>query len=232
MQDPVTASAGHASRRVADLSHGFAEAIATQQDPLIEHRHWLWPAVWRILADGRPASAAQIARLCGRPAAEVAAVIAESTQAEVDREGRILGLGLTLIPTPHRVNLAGRDHTLYVWCVPDAFAVSSLLGEPLELTTRCHGTGRQLVLDLEPDRIRAVAPPEAVVSFVRKPDLTDLRGSICRHQNLFAGPQAAQTWLAEHPDGAIVTVAEAFHVIAPVLDAVSEPEQNPERKNS
>ena len=33
---------------------------------------------------------------------------------------------------------------------------------------------------------------------------------ICNRQHLFASPKAAAGWLAEHPDGTVVPVAEAF----------------------
>ncbi len=69
----------------------------------------------------------QIASSAGRSVTDVADVIAHTSQAEVDRAGRVLGVGLTLIPTPHRVLLPGRAHQLYVWCVPDAFAASRML---------------------------------------------------------------------------------------------------------
>lgn len=215
-------------RRAGELGRNFAEVMATQSDPLVDHRDWLWPAVWRVLAEGSPASARQIADLSGRPVADVETVIDDSRQAEVDRDGRVLGIGLTLLPTPHRLQLADRDHALYVWCVPDAFAVASVLGKQLRLTTRCHSTGRHLALDLAPGRIRAIDPPEAVVSFVTSPNLSDLRGTICRHQNLFADAQAAQPWLDDHPDGAVVPVAEAFDVMAPVLPPAASAEPRPE----
>ncbi len=109
---------------IEDLGQRFAQALTTQDDPLISEMAPLWLPIWRILADGRPASATEIASSTRRSVTEVADVIARTSQAEVDRAGQVLGVGLTLIPTPHRVLLPGRAHQLYVWCVPDAFAVS------------------------------------------------------------------------------------------------------------
>lgn len=228
MQHHVTTSATNTGPGVEDLSVAFADAIATQHDPLIDHLHWLWPAVWRILADGHPASAAEIAELSGRPLPEVSAVIAKSRQAEVDRDGRVLGVGLTLIPTPHRVTLPERDHALYVWCVPDAFVVSSLLNVPLQLMTRCRGTGQPLMLDVRPDEVRSVDPPEAVVSFVQNPSFTDLRGTICQHQHLFASRRAAESWLSDRPNATVLPVREALQVLGPVLEAATVSGSEPE----
>ncbi len=203
--------------RIEDLGQRFVQALNTQDDPLISGMGPLWPAIWRVLADGRPASAAEIAGSTARSATEVADVIAHTSQAEVDRAGRVLGVGLTLIPTPHRILLPGRGHQLYVWCVPDAFAVSRMLHQPLRVISPCRATGRDVAVDLEPDGVRAVDPAAAVVAFVTDPDISDARGTVCAHQNLFVDAEAAARWLVEHPHAVTVPVGEGYRAMAPFL---------------
>ncbi|MDP8928337.1 MAG: organomercurial lyase [Actinomycetota bacterium] len=208
------------AENIEDLGQRFAEAL-NQDDPLVSGLVPLLPAVWRILADGRPASPAEIASASGRPISEVSNIIAGTAQAEVDRDGRVLGAGLTLIPTPHRVLLPGVAHQLYVWCVPDAFAVSALLHQPLRVISPCHATGRPVNVDLEPDQVRAVDPAAAVVAFVTDLDVSDTRGSVCVHQNLFVDAEAAAPWLAQHPHADIVPVADGYRVLAPFLAEIT-----------
>jgi alkylmercury lyase len=68
--------------------------------------------------------------------------------ADFDRDGRLVGFGLTLRPTPHRVELDGR--TLYTWCVPDTLLLPVLLGRPVRVEARCFATGDPVRVEVEP----------------------------------------------------------------------------------
>lgn len=210
---------GISTTRLDDHATQFARAVIKASglfdSPLLP----LYAAIWRILTEGRPASAEEIATATGRPVDEVAAIIAAEELAEVDRHGRVLGVALTLIPTPHRVLLPGRDHLLYLWCVPDAFAVSKILDQPFRLISSCHATGREIVLEIEPDRVREADPDAAVIAFVTSLDPADIRGTGCVLQNLFASAEHAAPWLAGHPHAFVVPARDALTVMAPVIDA-------------
>lgn len=204
--------------RIEDLAQQFSDAIFGKgADLLSSHIRWLWPSIWRILADGRPASTAEIAELSGRSAADIADIIAHTAEVEADRDGRVLGAALTLIPTPHRVLLADRAHQLYLWCVPDALIVSRLLDRPLRVASPCHATGRDINLEVEPDRVRAVDPPSAVMAFVTECDPSDLRGTVCVHQNLFVSAEAAEPWLEGHAQAFTVPADDAHRIMEPVI---------------
>jgi hypothetical protein len=75
----------------------------------------------RELAHGEPVPAERIAPGAGLTVSEVDEFLRRST-AELDDAGRLLGLGLTLRPTPHRLELDGL--VLYTWCAPDGLAFS------------------------------------------------------------------------------------------------------------
>src|ERR687893_585846 len=67
-----------------------------------------------LLAGGKPASPEEIAAAAGKSPEEVRAALDRFPSAEWGAQGRVVGLGLTLQLTPHRLELEG--HTLFAWC--------------------------------------------------------------------------------------------------------------------
>jgi alkylmercury lyase len=61
-----------------------------------------------------------LAAVTGRTVREVSAALAAVPDTEYDGDGRIIGQGLTLSPTPHRLELTGEQ--LYTWCALDGVA--------------------------------------------------------------------------------------------------------------
>ena len=84
-------------------------------------------AVVRILADGRPAAIAEIAAAVDRSVEDVARIVSQIPNVERDREGRVIGLGLTFLPTPHRVFLPEGDAWFLTYRRPRAICTD---GEP------------------------------------------------------------------------------------------------------
>lgn len=195
--------------RLTEQTAGMLQAL-TRADPDAAR---LLPAVWRVLGEGRPATVEEIAAAAGLPAALVAERLHGDQQVELDRRGRVLGFGLTLLPTGHRIDLAGRAHALYGWCGPDVLVVPWLLGVPGRVSSRCPATGTAITAHVGPEGVGEVAPAGAVVSFVDALDAADIRGSTCDRQHFFASREAAAGWLAEQPHGIVVPVAEAFQAM-------------------
>lgn len=48
-----------------------------------------------------------------------------------------------------------------------------------------------------------------MVSLIDPERFASIRSSFCNQVHYFASPEDAEEWLAEHPDGQVVTVAEA-----------------------
>jgi alkylmercury lyase len=192
--------------QLTEQTVGMLQAL-TRADP---HAARLLPALWRVLGEGRPAAVEEVAAAAGLPAALVAERLQADQQVQQDRQGRVLGFGLTLLPTRHRIDLAGRAHALYGWCAPDVLVVPWLLGVPGRIGSRCPATGTAITAHVGPEGVGEVQPTGAVVSLVSALDPADIRGSTCDRQHLFASPEAAAGWLAEHPDATVVPVAEAF----------------------
>jgi alkylmercury lyase len=160
------------------------------------------------LAGGEPVELSRIAAGAGVPEPEVREFL-ESSPAEWDDRGRLVGFGVTLRPTRHRFTIAGR--TLYTWCAPDALAFPALTGEPALVESTCLVTGAAIRVEVAPDGVRAVEPPAAVVSIVpRDIGVEELRERVCHEQHLFASREAAEAWRGEREGVIIVAVADAF----------------------
>lgn len=99
----------------------------------------LHPPILRILADGRPATVDELAAVTSRPAEQIAEMLRRIDPIELGADGSVLGLGLTLVPTAHRVELPGRRRLLYAWCAPDAVILPSAIGASArDLAVPCH----------------------------------------------------------------------------------------------
>ncbi len=176
----------------------------------------LVPHAMRLLAEGEPAPLEALAAAAGRPLEEVEAALGEQTSAERDAEGRLVGLGLTLRPTQHRYLVDGR--TVFAWCASDALTFPVVLGRPGIIESICGSTGQPIRVRLTPDGAERVDPSGSVVFAVRPAGQVVVRSAICRHGRFFASPQAAAQWAAEHPEGEIRPVEEAFPVDRAVVE--------------
>lgn len=67
----------------------------------------LFVPLLRLLAEGEPVTVAELATASGRSEDTVRQGLAAVPDTEYDDEGRIIGLALTMRPTPHRFTLAG-----------------------------------------------------------------------------------------------------------------------------
>lgn len=194
-------------RRLQQTAAGCAD------DPARVILGLLHPPILRILADGRPATVDELAAVTSRPAEQITEMLRRVHPIELDSDGSVLGLGLTLLPTAHRVEFPGRQRLLYAWCAPDALILPAVIGESAHVTSPCQATQQPITVELSSDAATSVDPPTAVVSFVLSPDRADLRGTGCDHQNLFWSAEAAATWLAGHPDSEVIPVAQAFGLL-------------------
>jgi len=166
-----------------------------------------YPTLLRLLLRGRPLTTAEVAAAAGLPEAEVATALSLEP-IERDGEGRVVGAGLTIAPTPHRFHVDGRD--LYTWCALDTLTFPPLLGVSAEIESPCQATGTPVRLTVTPDGVTSVEPSTAVVSIVPIDHAPNIRTAFCDHVHFFRAPTDASEWLAGHPGGVIVSVAEGF----------------------
>jgi len=178
-------------------------------------RPWLWRPLLHLLARGEPVTVGELAAATGRTVGEVHSALAGLPDTEFDEHGRIVGHGITLRPTPHRFEIDGR--LLYTWCALDTLIFPAVLDRPATVTSPCHATGTTIRLHVAPDRVIAAEPTTAVVSVVTPTDCTSIRAAFCNQVHFFASPAAA-SWLRQHPDAAVLPIAEAVKLSGPLTD--------------
>lgn len=127
------------------------------------------------------------------------------------KEGNVIGLGLTLVPTPHVYEVDGRK--LYTWCAADALAFPVMLKQSANIESSDPITGEKIRVSVTPDRVEKVEPESAVVSWVRNIDVTNIRGSGCNNVNFFISAETASKWIAEHPDQTFYPANDVYQAL-------------------
>jgi alkylmercury lyase len=167
------------------------ENILPEQD----ERHILGKTL-ELLANGCPVLPDEIAIVLGVSPEKVLSTL-RSFGTEFDKEGNVLGLGLTLVPTPHAYEVNGRK--LYTWCAVDALLFPIMLRHTAHIESRDPVTGEKILVTVSPDGVQKVEPKNAVVSWVNDIDLSNVRGSVCHYVHFFTSAEIASKWIAENP---------------------------------
>ncbi|WP_458040883.1 MULTISPECIES: organomercurial lyase MerB [Bacteria] len=163
----------------------------------------------KLLAHGEPVEVADLAAAAGLSDTEVRARLAAVPDTEYDDAGRIVGQGLTLRPTPHRLTVDGQE--LYTWCALDTLIFPTLLERAARVESVSAASGQPITIAVEPDRVTRVGPATAVVS-VLNPDGASIRSSFCNQVHFFTSNEDAADWLADHPEGQVLPVADAYQL--------------------
>jgi alkylmercury lyase len=190
----------------------LAQAIVARQERY-QRCTPLFDQVVQLLAQGRPVTPDQLASALQRPLDETLAILREHPEVEYDAHGDIIGSGLTLSRTPHRLQV--EDRTLFTWCAMDTLTYPVSLALTAQVTSRCPMTGRMICLTVTPEQVLELDPPDAVVS-LNMPEASaccgNVREDVCQHGHFFASRKAAVPWLATHPHAVILSVEEAYEV--------------------
>lgn len=184
----------------------------------IDQDRWVLPALLPLLAQGRPVTAADLAGATGRPEQEVRQALSRQDDLERDEQGRVVGYGLTLRPTAHAFEVDRRQ--LYTWCALDTLMFPALLDRSARVTSSCHTTGAPVRLTVTPTGVADLDPAGAVVSIVTPDAPASVRSAFCHQVNFFASHDAAQPWLAEHPEAVVVGVEEGYQLSQPLVQAL------------
>jgi hypothetical protein len=121
----------------------------------------------RFVADGGPVDVASLPH----PAAVVAEL--DARDLVYVQDGRVvLAYPWSGTPTAFALRLTG-GRERWACCAIDALGIAPMLGEPVQVRSRCHHCGEPLRLDVAPDRPAA----GGVMAWVGKRD--DLRGKAC-----------------------------------------------------
>ncbi len=136
---------------------------------------------------------------------------------EYDDEHRIVGWGLTLIPTPHTFVVDG--HRLYTWCAADTLMFPAIIGRPAHVESRLSDNGYGRPPDRRPaGGVTDLSPATAVISIPASDelDVSRVRASCCNPGRFFASAEAAEDWLAQYPTGTVLPVADAYPHLQPI----------------
>lgn len=168
----------------------------------------LFGPAYRLLAEGRAVSPAEIAEAADLPVDEVEAALRDFADVEWTADGRVEGLGLTRRETPHRIRIG--DAELFTWCAMDTLIAVAILDRLVRIESPDGTTGEPLRIEADGRRILAADPPSIVVSWYVNPSGKGVRAAGCQFGHFFASPESAASWLARYPQGGILSLDEAL----------------------
>lgn len=168
-----------------------------------------------LLNDGAPIAVVALARSLGTSEPDGATLARElrARGGEIDDEGRLVGFGLTLVPTPHRYQAEGRD--LYVWCADEALIFPAIFDHTAVIRSPDPVTGERIAATVSSEGVEGLEPASAVVSRVtRPPDIDDVRGSGCYFGHFFTGATSAAAYVDRHAEVglAVLPVNTVFRI--------------------
>ena len=177
----------------------------------------LYRTLLRLLSRGEPVTIAELAAAAGQVSNFVYGAVAGWNDTEYDPQGRIIGWGLTLRPTPHGFNVDGKQ--LYTWCALDTLFFPAVIGRPARIESPCAATGIPIRLAVDPMvGVSALDPSTAVVSIVTPEHMSSVRTAFCNPGRFFATADGARDWQREHPGMELLSVVDAHRASRPLSE--------------
>ncbi len=170
----------------------------------------LFRELLRQLAAGHPVAPRSLAQALDWPIQAVVETLARAQGVEYDKQGNVIGYGLTLRETPHAFEVNGQR--LFTWCALDTLFFPALLDMSARVCSNCAVTGASVSIAVSPNDVREVAPAETMLSLVQPGSADGIRRAFCRHVQFIASHSAARQWEVTHPEIVVVSVADAFRI--------------------
>ncbi len=174
------------------------------------------------LAKGGPVSRERASELHGVSREEIDELFSaiHASGGQLNDQGELIGMALTLKPTRHNIRVNGND--MYAWCSLDTILLPGVLETAGEIESTDPLTGETIRLTVTADQVVKVEPPGAVTSiFVpgKTPTETDhgelvagAESEVCTSMLFYASRENAEKALENYPNIAILTVEEAFEL--------------------
>ncbi len=199
----------------ADRIDLLARAVAKAVPDFDEEQQRTALAVYRRLAEGSPAPAAEVAERAQTSVATVEQLLDKWPGVFLDPQTRVVGVwGLTthrLSPT-HRLTADGRE--LFAWCAWDTLFLPGILDKELAVQSVCPTTRETISLVVSPSEIVKISHPDGVISFLL-PDRdfdVDVVQSFCHFVHFFSSEEAGETWTTRHPGTFLLSLEAAFEL--------------------
>ena len=161
---------------------------------------------------GKPVTSAALRGSLRASQSELEQRLAQFPDVEFDRAGNIVGLGVTLVPTSHRVQVGGKQ--FYTWCAFDIVLLPPQLDVEAQVQSTCPVSGQPITFVATPEgTVLDLLPAGSVLSLIVPAERGDCtRATFCQQSRLFQSEQAAKTFLVGRPDALLLSVEEAAHV--------------------
>lgn len=189
------------------------------EESILPHRFEL--QALRLLAKGAPVSAEMLAAKLGIPSNLTQLVFDASTgKGEWDREGRLIGSALSLIPTQHRFKVMDKD--LFAWCAHDTLFLPGLLGMTAKVVSPDPLNGELVQLVITPTGPESYIPDTAVLSIFQGTEpATGPESAVCTNSHYFISRVSAEAWAKDRQGIEIKTIEDAFDLVKQnLLDAI------------
>lgn len=161
---------------------------------------------------GKPLAPATLAASLQVSQTELERRLTQFPDLEYNHTGQIIGLGLTLIPTSHRVQVRGQR--LFTWCAFDTLLFPASLHLEAQVESTCPVTGQSITFVATSEGvIKDLVPADSVMSLIVPAARQDCgRDTFCQQSHFFQSEEAASSWLSEHPGALLLSLEEAAFV--------------------
>lgn len=172
-----------------------------------------------ILARSGAVAPEDAARALGCSEAELEEALGRlSFRVERDERGRIVGAGVTSVPTAHRFRVFGHDR--YVWCALDTLLFPAVLGASAEVESSCAVSGDPIRFVASPGRVERVSPAETQVILVSPSACcADLRTAFCDEVVFVKDAEHAARYLAARSNAWALPLEQAAMLAAVMAGA-------------
>lgn len=200
---------------IKELANNWIEAFQADKEVVKD----AFSLMRLILESKQPLSASQIADMLQISENKAAAMLNRMRPygAEFNEEGKLVGYGLTLVPTPHRYT--ANEHTFYGWCAPDTIFFPPFFRHTALIESPDPISGNKISLTISDKGIEKVEPSTSVVSSRFKGAVfSNVRGSVCYYGHFFESFDTASKYASIQKSAEVEVLSpEEFFRIGKIL---------------
>lgn len=187
------------------------EILLSEQLRCEQEEELCLPILYQV-ARGKPVEQATLARSLQLTQHELEHQLSRLPDTEYDQHGKIVGWGVTQIPTRHRFQIDGKP--LWTWCAFDTFLFAPYLQAEAQVQSTCPTSNQLVSFVISTDgEVAQLRPETAVISLILPTSRRDCtRDTFCEQSLFFSSEQAASPFLKGHLEAILLSVEEAAYV--------------------